>query len=550
MRAKKRCHQVVPFGLLFGFLLLAPAARAAYDNGCASGQRGWDILQPEYLAEVAGRGAMDGVTFQWDYFMVHDDDFTGSFGTVVANPRNNWLTSNLMPTGGSVAIAGKFLSGSNAGVMFANYYRFGKDGTPGPAPEGWYTASADSREFHGAAPRGSQPDFYYGNIVPEGDGLRLSGGTDDFEWDLLMTQDWTDRCDPDYLAAFPSVTGSGSDVSNTPFPMNLFIRNEFWSVDMAWMRTRAVGWIRNRNTLETFEIDGHGYRETAWGPWAFNYSGWDFIIASDEATQVQWSLQTYHHSEELDYLDVSFYDDGALKNERFSLRGELGWVHQDWKYDTEARQCLPEDMTVIGRNDDYLVEAFVSIDDTTEDNQIPMLSDLTPFTKEYTIVIRAATVDVTIRRAGTGEAVAEFQEKVGGGEFGIARRPEGTTPLTEQECAIWGSFYTRPLPAGYGCTDHDGDGYGYSGDFDCAHPEVLDCNDFNAEVNQGRAEVAGNGIDDDCDGVVDEACAVVSTPVTGGRAAALIPAVGLLLAPLGFARILRRRATRNAHPKR
>ena len=544
MREKKRQRHLVLPALLLGLLLLTAAAgpAAAYDNGCASGQRGWDVLQPEYLAEVASRGASDGVTFQWDYFMVHDDDFTGSFGTVVANPRNDWLTSNLMPTGGSVAIAGKFLSGTHAGVMFANYRRFGKDATPGPAPEGWYTASADSREFHGEAPLGSDPAFYYGHIVPDGDGLRLSGGTDDFEWNLLMTQDWTERCDPGYLAAFPAVTGV--EVGHTPFPMNIFIKNEFWSVDMPWMRTLVTGWIRDRNTLEVFDIDGHGYRETAWGPWAFNYSGWDFIIASDEATQVQWSLQTYHHSEALDYLDVSFPDGAELKNERFTLRGELGWVHEDWKFDTEARQCLPEDMIVVGRNDDYLVEAAVSINDTTEDNQIPMLSDLTPFTKEYTIVIRAATVDVTIRRAGTGEVVTQFQDKVGGGEFGIARRPEGSAPLTEQECAVWGGFYTRPLPAGSGCVDHDGDGYGYSGDFDCAHPEVLDCNDYNAEVNQGHAEVAGNGIDDDCDGIVDEACAVV--PVATGRlASGLIPAVGLLLLPLAYALVVRRRASRN-----
>jgi hypothetical protein len=47
------------------------------------------------------------------------------------------------------------------------------------------------------------------------------------------------------------------------------------------------------------------------------------------------------------------------------------------------------------------------------------------------------------------------------------------------------------------CNDQDGDGYGNPASEACPFP-TLDCNDSNPNVNPGRPEIPGNGMDDDC----------------------------------------------------
>ena len=56
------------------------------------------------------------------------------------------------------------------------------------------------------------------------------------------------------------------------------------------------------------------------------------------------------------------------------------------------------------------------------------------------------------------------------------------------------------------CTDNDGDNF-YAEGGDCG---LVDCDDSNPNVYPGHPEVAGNGIDDDCDGLIDEGCFIAT----------------------------------------
>ncbi len=66
-----------------------------------------------------------------------------------------------------------------------------------------------------------------------------------------------------------------------------------------------------------------------------------------------------------------------------------------------------------------------------------------------------------------------------------------------------------PCPPGWcesdPCLDLDNDGYVQSCDpkVVCPGKKLCDCNDFNGNVNPGRAEVCNNGLDDNCDGVYE-----------------------------------------------
>lgn len=56
----------------------------------------------------------------------------------------------------------------------------------------------------------------------------------------------------------------------------------------------------------------------------------------------------------------------------------------------------------------------------------------------------------------------------------------------------------------FALTDEDGDTYCPFADTGC--PDRLDCNDNNPGINPGVSEVPGDGIDNDCNGIIDDAC--------------------------------------------
>ncbi len=83
-------------------------------------------------------------------------------------------------------------------------------------------------------------------------------------------------------------------------------------------------------------------------------------------------------------------------------------------------------------------------------------------------------------------------------------------------CIIMPQLESRGVHVAHNCPciDNDEDGYG-DGDAskNCTH-SAKDCDDGNANVHPGSVEVCGNGIDDDCDGLIDgdDECNLVQIP--------------------------------------
>ncbi len=390
-------------------------------------QPGWNVLGGSFLE----KSPVDGFTFEWQYFMVHDQQkkFTGSIGYVLVDPRGHlgkisdgeskskWkLPVSLMPSGASVAIAGRWADGSH----FSNYERF---------PSG-YKVSTDSKNF---AAKDSEKQMFAvlteeSKVSALGGAFRLQGQTPDVAWDLLVTPDWAD---------------SGADQLNSPFgPLSGrdvgFLPGENWTVHMQWPRTQVEGTMTNLKTGERLPISGHGYRENSWGRWNFALDGWVFSVVSDKASKVQWAWQTYHKSKDMDWLDVSFDDQGRRQSLRlFAKENQLRWKLKDWTFDDEAHQCIPHAAEVVAQNDDYIIRAAY---DLSGNNQRPMLSNATALTRIFVIMIHMPTIHGTIENRNTGEIVARFEGQ-GGGEFSTTRSI--WNDISPANCENWGKRFEK-----------------------------------------------------------------------------------------------------------
>ena len=380
---------------------------------------GWNIMTAAYQQP----NALDGITFEWDYYSIHDNagKYTGTIGYAVFDPRGHlsgeeWYAPHLMPSGANVIISGKFADGKK----FFSYDAHGRTGM---------VVSDTDRYFYGASTGGR-----FGELIPvrgtggQPDKMVLKGRTADAEWEITVQSLWPER-----NTLRERTWEVGSDVGLLP--------GEHFTVNEYWITTTVTGWIKRFDTGETVDIDGHGYRENSFGRWAFPEGGWDFLFGQDLLNQSSFAFQTYHYqSKKLDFLDVDFLDNGNLVVLRlYANKGEFGWYHDDFEYDTTGRSYVPVDTTIVGKKGDYTIEIHAAIGSDYK----PMLTNATIVTNAYVINALFPQIQGTVKRTSTGDVVAIISAQ-GGGEFSVLRNFGETAP--EGQLQKFKDTFKSPLP--------------------------------------------------------------------------------------------------------
>ena len=395
----------------------AVSTAQAYTEGYLAPNQGWKLLQPDF----DGNHWLDPISLEWDYWMIHADTWNGMVAYLLANPRRQApaLDWALLPNGQNMAVVGQ-LPGQRP---VANYVNFGY---VDPGVNGLV------RSMKAILPDGQFADYSWTKL-PNGElAARLKGRSTDWEWDFTVTQDMKDR---DRVRA-----SSGAFMSVYGRDMDLLPGSE-WNVDEVWPRTNVVGSVTARASGQVVAVQGKGYREDGWGRYAIPLDGWDFMVFGEVDGQGAFGvLQTYHQSKRLDALDVSFIDQGQPVSIRFQAdQGELGWKHPLWKWDAEARSCVPTHTVVQARKGGYEVELKAEIGH----NQRALLTRQTVGSSIMFIAEHFPTVTGVIRRSD-GTEVRRFTTR-GGGEF--AKTKDVALWRSDLSCTLEGQFtFNHPMP--------------------------------------------------------------------------------------------------------
>lgn len=219
----------------------------------------------------------------------------------------------------------------------------------------------------------------------------------------------------------------------------LKLPGEEWNVDNIWPRTEFTGTVKMVKTREIIPVTGKGYREDSFGRMVLAADGWDFMVFfEDDPHGASVVCQTYHNSTSMDYMDVSFEENGQPVSQRFLVnKGTFGWIHPHWKWGPRAYQCQPQDSAIVGDNGKYRIE--ISVDIGT--HQVPILYDQTLGTKIYFIQEHFPTVTGVIKRKDTGAVVRTFSGQAGG-EFSLLK---SAIQLGDATCTLFNKykFYSR-----------------------------------------------------------------------------------------------------------
>ena len=382
----------------------------AYTDGYLAPAQGWKLLQSDFDAG----SWLDPISLEWDYWMIHSDTWNGIVAYLLANPRHKSpsLDWALLPPGQNVAVVGE-VPGQKP---VANYVNFGYDGL---------SLSPDTRAMKVASADGNFADYSWTRLASGEPAARLKGRSPDWEWDFTITQDLKER---DRLRAL-----TGAFLSSYGRDMDALQGSE-WNVDEMWPRTQVEGSVTDRKTGKVIPVKGKGYREDGWGKYAIPLDGWDFMVFGEtDPKGAIGSFQTYHQSESMDWLDISFYDGDQMVATRFHANAsELGWIHPQWKWDTESRACVPTSTRIVGKNKSYSIELSVDIGS----HQRSLLTNLTVGSSVMFIAEHFPTVTGVIRRAD-GTEVRRFVTR-GGGEF--AKAKDVLAWRSDFSCTLTGQF--------------------------------------------------------------------------------------------------------------
>jgi len=126
-----------------------------------------------------------------------------------------------------------------------------------------------------------------------------------------------------------------------------------------------------------------------------------------------------------------------------------------------------------------------------------------------------------------------FDESTGEDRFFGASNEEGISSIRISNSS--GGIEVDHLQYGHlvTCVDRDGDGYGFpGGDATCPAGPAEDCNDANARISPAEGEVF-DGLDDNCNGLIDEGLDVDGDGVPNFRDLCNIPSPGAGVGPDG-----------------
>jgi len=160
-----------------------------------------------------------------------------------------------------------------------------------------------------------------------------------------------------------------------------------------------------------------------------------------------------------------------------------------------------------------------------------------------------------------GMSVVKFREDEGCAYYQRDYFTEGDTWIGIPQLTILMSTareeYLKIVAKDDDCFDADGDGWSKYLTTGCTDPDPAncgcgdplkqgkrDCNDYDADVYPGGTEVVGNGVDDDCDGQVDETCSTF--PVNVDRPLQLLPFFALFLLPVAFVLVAKKRLAKKS----